>query len=77
MKVLLLAPRRTGPRSQKECAKVPCEKHSARCTMGDHQVRTHSPSKVHENPIRHSALNERFLWLSQLVVTPSEGPNLK
>ena len=45
--------------------------------MGDHQVRAHSPSKVHENPIRHSALNERVLWFSQLVVTPSEGPNLK
>ena len=77
MKVLLLAPRRTGPRSQKEFAIVPCEKHSARCTMGDHQVRTHSPSKVHETPIGHSALNERVLWLSQLVVTPSEGSNLK
>ena len=45
--------------------------------MGDHQVRTHSPSKVRENPIRHSALNERVLWLSQLVIAPSEGPNLK
>ena len=45
--------------------------------MGDHQVCTQSPSKVRENPIRHSALNERVLWLSQLVVTPSEGPNLK
>ena len=45
--------------------------------MGDHQVRTHSPSRVHENPIGHSALNERVLWLSQLAVTPSEGPNLK
>ena len=45
--------------------------------MGDHQVRTHSPSKVRENPIRHSALNERVLWLSQLVLTPSEDPNLK
>ena len=45
--------------------------------MGDHQVRTHSLSKVHENPIRHSALNECVLWLSQLVVTPSECPNLK
>ena len=77
MKVLLLAQRRTGPRSQKECAIVPCERHSARCTMGNHQVRTHSPSKVRENPIRHSALNERVLWLSQLVITPSEDPNLK
>ena len=45
--------------------------------MGDHQVRTHSLSKVRENPIRHSALNERVLWLSQLVIAPSEGPNLK
>ena len=45
--------------------------------MGYHQVHTHSPSKVHENPIRHSTLNERILWISQLVVTPSEGPNLK
>ena len=45
--------------------------------MGDHQVRTHSPSRVHENSIGHSALNERVLWLSQLVVTPSEGSNLK
>ena len=77
MKVLLLAPRRTGPRSQKECAIVPCERHSARCTMGDHQVCTQSPSKVRKNPIRHSAMNERVLWLSQLVVTPSEGSNLK
>ena len=76
MKVLLLATKRTGPRSQKECAIVPCERHSARCTMGD-QVRTQSPSKVRENLIRHSALNERVLWLSQLVLTPSEDPNLK
>ena len=45
--------------------------------MGDHQVRTHSPSKVRENPIRHSALNERVPWISQLEVTTSEGPNLK
>ena len=45
--------------------------------MGDHQVRTHPPSKVHENPIRHSALSEHVLLLSQLVVTPSEDPNLK
>ena len=45
--------------------------------MGDHQLRTHSLSKVHENSIGHSALNERVLWLSRLVVTPSEGPNLK
>lgn len=72
-----LEPRRTGPRARKGCATAPCEKHSARCTMGAHQVRTQSPSTDRENSIRRSGQSARVRWLFLLAVTPFEDLNLK
>ena len=51
MKVWHLVLRRTGPKAQKECAITPCERCSAKCTMGAHQGRIQPQSRDRENSI--------------------------